>query len=375
MRLEFQEYRARQIVNVHSHVDGPWFWGKYSAHPYVGCRSGCEFCYVRGGRYLGGRDPNTLDTVIRVKTNAVGLLQRELSRLARDVIACGDWQQPAEGQDRLSRGMLEVVYDLGFPLLVIERSPLLTRDLDLLLEINRRTWVGVLYSLSSVDPVLKRAFEPHSPGVERRLQAMRTLAQAGILAGAALMPIIPFVGDDEGHLEDAVRAIKDHGGSFVLAGGLTMAGLQAARTLEAAVRLDPALEVRWRQLYNWVQGAKPSYGPPRAYSARLGLTVRELCGRYGLKDHMPRYITSGPLAVNKCIAERLFLKTYDLELEQADGYRIWAYRRAAWTVDEWPQSIVGLYDARGEAGLRELPGIGKGMAGEIAAWLRQYTTG
>jgi DNA polymerase/3'-5' exonuclease PolX len=81
------------------------------------------------------------------------------------------------------------------------------------------------------------------------------------------------------------------------------------------------------------------------------------------------------LAVNKCIAERLFLKTYDLELEQADGYRIWAYRRAAWTVDEWPQSIVGLYDARGEAGLRELPGIGKGMAGEIAAWLRQYTTG
>jgi len=305
----------------------------------------------------------------------VELLQRELSRLARDVIACGDWQQPAEGHYRLSRGMLEVVYDLGFPLLVIERSPLLTHDLDLLLEINRRTWVGVLYSLSSVDSVLKRAFEPHSPGVERRLQGMRTLAQAGILAGAALMPIIPFVGDDEGHLEDAVRAIKDHGGSFVLAGGLTMAGLQAARTLEAAVRLDPALAVRWRQLYNWVQGAKPSHGPPRAYSARLALTVRELCGRYGLKDHMPRYIASGPLTVNKRIAERLFLKTYDLELEQADGYRIWAHRKAAWTVDEWPRSIVGLYEARGEAGLRELPGIGKGMAGEIAAWLRQYTTG
>jgi len=38
MDLEFQEYRPRKIVNVHRHVDGPWFWGKYSAHPYVGCR-------------------------------------------------------------------------------------------------------------------------------------------------------------------------------------------------------------------------------------------------------------------------------------------------------------------------------------------------
>jgi len=40
---------------------------------------------------------------------------------------------------------------------------------------------------------------------------------------------------------------------------------------------------------------------------------------------MPRYVAPGPLAVNKRIAERLF-KTYDLELKEAQGYRIWAYR-------------------------------------------------
>ena len=71
MKLEFQEYGPRKIVNVHRHVDGPWFWGKYSAHPYVGCRSGCEFCYLRGGRYLGRRDPATFDNLIQVKINAV----------------------------------------------------------------------------------------------------------------------------------------------------------------------------------------------------------------------------------------------------------------------------------------------------------------
>jgi len=34
--LEFREHRARKVVNVHRHVDGPWFWDRYSAHPYVG---------------------------------------------------------------------------------------------------------------------------------------------------------------------------------------------------------------------------------------------------------------------------------------------------------------------------------------------------
>ena len=77
------------------------------------------------------------------------------------------------------------------------------------------------------------------------------------------------------------------------------------------------------------------------------------------------------LTANKRIAERLFLRTYDLELEQAEEHRIWAYRKAAWSVDEWPESIAALYEARAEAGLRELPGIGGSLAREIAGWLRE----
>jgi len=369
MKLEFQEYRPRKIVNVHKHVDGPWFWGKYTAHPYLGCRSGCDFCYLRGSRYLGRRDPESFDTLIQVKINAVELLRAELPRLEHEVISVGDWQQPAEDRYRLSRGMLEVVRDLGFPLFIIERSPLLTRDLDLLVEINRQSWVGVLFSISNLDSGLKGAFEPRSPGLKRRLEAMQKLAGAGVLVGTSMMPVIPCLGDDQRHLDDLVRATRDHGGTCLLAGGLTMDGVQAEWTLAAARRLDPGLEARWRELYRWTPGAKPAYGPPRAYNARLGLLVRELCARHGLLDRMPRYIAPGPSAVNKRVAEQLFLKTYDLELEEAEDYRIWAYRKAAWTVDEWPESIAGIYQARGEAGLRELPGVGKRLAADIASWL------
>ncbi len=369
MKPEFQEYRARKIVNIHRHVDGPWFWDKYTVNPYVGCRSGCEFCYLRGRRYLGGRDPNSFDTLIQVKTNATELLRKELACLDHDVIACGDWQQPAEDRYRLSRGMLEVVCEFGFPLFIVERSPLLLRDLDLLKEINEKAWVGVVFSISAVDHILKRAFEPRSPGVKRRLKAMEQLAKSGILVGTALIPILPFLGDDKPHLEDVVCATKDHGGSFVIAAGLTMEGVQAERTLGAVCKLDPALETRWREFYDWQVEGKPNYGPPRAYNARLGLLIRDLCSRYGLMDRMPRYVAPGPLAINKRLAEHLFLKTYDLELELTEAYRIRTYRKAAWTVDEWPKNIAESYQARGESGLRELPGIGKKLAAEIARWL------
>lgn len=375
MELEYQEYRPRKIVNVHKHVDGPWFWGKYTAHPYVGCRSGCEFCYERGGRYLGRRDPASFDTLIGVKINAVELLKKELPQLADEVISVGDWQQPAESRYRLSRGMLEIVRQHGFPLFIVERSPLLLRDLDLLTEINADSWVGVVFSMSSVDPAVKRIFEPRSPGVKRRLQAMEQLAAAGIQVGASLMPIIPYVCDDETHLDESVRAIKHHGGTFVMAGGLTMDGVQAERTLAAAVRWDPVLEAKWRELYQWPVNGKPSYGPDRRYNARLGLLVREICARHNLLDRMPRYVRPGPLAVNKRVAEKLFLKTYDLELELAAEYRIWAYRKAAWTVDELAESIADIYRARGKAGLVALPNIGKSLAAQIATWLEGWNRG
>ena len=148
-----------------------------------------------------------------------------------------------------------------------------------------------------------------------------------------------------------------------------MSGVQAERTLAAARSHDPACERSWRRLYNWRPGGEPSYTPPRAYSARIGLTVRELCLRYGLADRMPRHIAPGPLAGNKRLAEKLFNICYDLELAQAEESRIWAYRKAAWAVDEWPGDIAGIYRAWGEEGLRSIPGIGRGIAGEIAVLL------
>jgi DNA repair photolyase len=367
MKPSCLEYRARHILNVHKHVDG-WFFDKYSAHPYVGCAFGCEFCYSREDKYLRGRDPADFDRVIQVKTNAPELLRRELARRPADVICCGDWQLPAERDYCLSRRMLEVVCELGFPLFVVERSPLLTRDLDLLVEINRRAWVGVVYSISTLDPAVKRAFEPRSPAVKRRLAAMAQLAQAGILVGTSLMPVFPAVGDDDAHLEEVIVATQEHGGRFVLVGGLTMSGAQAERVWRVVDRCFPQARPTYERLY-----AGRSYGPAAGYNVDLGRRVRALCQKHGLADRMPRWIEPGPRGVNRWVAERLFGRTYDLELEGADERRIWAYRRAAWAVDEFSSSIAELHESQGVAGLLALPGIGQRLAGLMAGWIREWS--
>jgi DNA repair photolyase len=346
--VQARKIRARSIVNVHKHVDGPWFWTKYSARPYIGCRSGCEFCFYRGGVYLGRRNPDDFDEVIDVKENAVELLDKQLAKLPSDVINCGDWQQPIEEREQLSRKMLEVVERHRFPLLVIERSPLLERDIDLL---QRQKWCGVIISLSSVDPKLKRAFEPRSPDVRQRLELLSRLREHGILAGVSLMPILPLCGDDEDHLREAISAAADHGAQFVIGGGLTMNGVQAERTLRAAGTLDEELPRKLQVMY------AGNSSPPKSYTARIGRMVRELCARRGIADRMPRYLGDGPLVGNKRAAEKLFLRAYDLELEEADERRIWAYRKAAWAVDEAAVPV---------ADFRDLPGIGNSIAAFLA---------
>ncbi len=139
-RLRFETYKPRTILNKHKRAD-PWFWARYSAYPYIGCQHGCEFCYCREQKYSPYDDPYDFAYHVRVKENAPELLRGALSRTEVDLVFTGDYQ-PAERKFGISRLMLEVCRELGFPVFVLERSPLVVRDLELLLEINSEGAVG-----------------------------------------------------------------------------------------------------------------------------------------------------------------------------------------------------------------------------------------
>jgi DNA repair photolyase len=363
MAVEYKLYRPRRILNRYKHADH-WFWTRYTAHPYMGCQHGCEYCYWRESKYCPYPDPEDFPRLIKVKINAPELLRKELSKAPVDVIGLGDYQ-PAEFRYRLSRQMLQTCLDLGFPVFILEKSHNVLQDLELIKAINDKARAVVSFSIiatpESPNYGYLRGFEPAVPMPARRFKAMEQLAKAGILTGTCFMPVLPGIYDDDENLDAVVRWTRDHGGTFVLAGGLTLSDDQKTYFLKQLVRICPERIPLYEQLY-----PQSSYGPPWSYWSRLGQKVAELCKKYGISDRMPRPIIRGEkLAANKRIAEHLANKAYRLELAEGQSYRIWAYRKAAWALDDLEQDVCAIYGQMGVKGLESIPSLGKKLAREV----------
>jgi DNA repair photolyase len=372
-RARFVPYRPKTILNKHSRPDH-WFWTRYTAYPYKGCLHGCEFCYCREKKYYPFDDPRDFAYRIEVKESAPDLLRQALSRAPVDVVATGDYQA-VERKFGLSRQMLQVCLDLGFPVSVLERSPFVLRDLDLLKEINERAravmmW-SIIYTPDSAHRSALRQLERLAPPPEKRFAAMEQFARAGILTGTCMMPVLPDLCDTDENLESVVRWTADHGGRFVLAGGLTMADQQRDYFLGVLDERFPDLAARYRVLY-----PVGSYGPARSNWRPVARRLKELCEHYGISDRMPRPIIPGDKrALNKRIVEALAKQVYDMELRGEPQQRVWAYRKAAWAIEDTQQDLGLIYRQMGVKGLEGIENVGPRLAKVVQDLLDERSAG
>jgi len=368
--VNFISYRPKTILNTHRHPDH-WFWSKYTAHAYTGCQHGCVFCYTREEKYSPYDTPDEFSRTIKVKENAPELLRKALSRKPVDLVFTCDYQ-PAERKFGLSRQLLEVCRDLGFPVFILERSPLVTRDLDLLSEINAKAPSVVAFSIISTpdspNHATAKRMENLAPRVESRFAAMKKIADAGILTGACFMPILPGICDDDANLEAVVRWTAEHGGKFILAGGLTLADQQKDYFFRILQAEFPDLVESYQRWY-----PAGSYAAANYNWNRITVRIREICKDYGIKDRVPRPIIPGDkLAANKRVAEQLADTSYDLEIHNQSQNRVWAYRKAAWAVEEFPTDIRLVYQTMGLKGLQGIQDIGDRIGAEIEAILNTF---
>ncbi len=367
-KTTFIPYRPKTILNKHKRPDH-WFWTRYSAYPYIGCQHGCEFCYCREQKYSPYDDPSDFAYIIKVKENAPDLLRRALSRAPVDLVFTGDYQ-PAERKFEVSRRMLEVCRDLGFPVFVLERNPLVLRDIELIKAINERAPSVAAFSIISTpdspnyDKV--RQIEHLAPPPEKRFAAMEEFAKAGILTGICFMPILPGLCDDEANLESVIRWTAEHGGRFVLASGLTLSDQQKNYFFNVLRERFPDLLDSYQRFY-----PPKSYAPADYPWRKIALKIRELCEKYSIRDRIPRPIIPGDKrALNKRIAAALADKTYELELQDTSSYRVWAYRKAAWAVEDLEQDIGLIYRAMGLTGLQSIPNIGPALGRTVEGLLK-----
>ncbi len=362
--VEVKLYTTKKILNEHKRADEGWFWVRYSAYPYKGCSNGCRYCYEWDEKYAPMKDYTLMDKVVMVKENAVERLKKELPRKQKDVVCVGDWQ-PVEAKYGLSRKMLEIVYQLKFPLMIIERAPLLTKDLDILKDISCQTDAYVGYSIVATrDDATRLHFEPRGPSVKGRFSAMKRIAEAGVMIGTLAMPILPYIFDSDEELRLLVRMTRDAGGGFVLFGGLTLWGTCKNVYNEALESYNPDL-ITATEKWDRDKAAKTQW------VRRCHLTIAEECERVGIKHFIKRPVSFYPkdLRRNKEIAGMLFVKARDIQMLGESDYRSMAYTRVGRTVDGLLLDIGSIYREQGRRGLTALDGVGEKIADEIETLL------
>src|SRR5256885_5591534 len=288
--------------------------GFWSITPYIGCAFGCAYCYARyAHRYVMERAATdekmteelgeaysklppwlAFERNIFVKRNAPEVLSRtlrfgsdrHLKLLEGETIVIGtatDPYQPAERRFRVTRGILEVLADHpGLSVTIITKSPLVTRDIDLLSRINRHSDLSIHISLITLDRDLARRIEPRAPTPEARVRALSRLREAGIDAGINCMPVLPGITDNPSDLEALVKRVAEAGATYVAACAVRLQSAARKRYLPFIEQEFPHLAERYHNTYR----NSPHAGAK--YRAGLASFFDRITAKYGVRGWSAR---------------------------------------------------------------------------------------
>lgn len=189
--------------SILSFNDSPDVGFSATLNPYRGCEHGCIYCFARPTHeYLGLSAGLDFESALFAKTDAPKLLRRTLSARSWVPQTIGmsgitDCYQPIERKLGITRQCLEVLEEFRNPVLIVTKNYLITRDIDLLKQLNAYQAVAVFISITTLDKQLARSMEPRASRPDLRLKAVRELSDAGIPVGVLMAPIIPGLTDSE----------------------------------------------------------------------------------------------------------------------------------------------------------------------------------
>jgi DNA repair photolyase len=181
----------------------------YVLNPYLGCAHGCRYCYaVFMRRYSRHHAAAPWGSFVEVKINLLDILRSELRRKKQPgralLASVCDPYQPVEARYRLTRGCLKILQEYGWGIDILTRSPLVTRDLDILKDM---AGVSVGFSIPTDDDRVRRILEPKAPPIGARLRALAQLHAAGLHTWVFVAPMLPM---DPDRLSEALAPHIHH---------------------------------------------------------------------------------------------------------------------------------------------------------------------
>ena len=199
-RTTVQTVRPKTIISYNTSPDIPF---DRSINTVQGCEHGCVYCFARPTHAFHDLSPGLdFETRLFAKPEAAALLARELAAPGYECrpIALGtntDPYQPIERRFRIARACLELLAACRHPVTITTKSDRVLADLDVLQRLGADGLVAVAISVTSLDARIARTLEPRAPHPERRLAAVRRLADAGVPVHVSIAPVVPQITDHE----------------------------------------------------------------------------------------------------------------------------------------------------------------------------------
>jgi DNA repair photolyase len=212
----YEEFTTKKIITK---AWSSQFGNRFTVNCYRGCIHGCTYCFARQyHEYLGYGAGTDFETKIVVKPNAPYLLREELKKTRQnihhlDFSFATDPYLPLEASYQLTRKCLDVCRDFQMPVGIITKSPLVTRDIDIIKRLNN---VTVFFSIPFATIEKSKPFEPYVPIPEVRFRAMKTLADEGIRVGIGIAPVM--LGYNDSDIPQLLEKAKQSGAAKAFMG-------------------------------------------------------------------------------------------------------------------------------------------------------------
>ena len=266
--------------------DSAWFGIDYNMNIYRGCSHGCIYCDSRSDCYH-----NEQFDKIKVKSDALTIIRNDLRRkVKKGVVGTGamsDPYNPIEREMKLSRNALELINAYGFGASIATKSPLVTRDADILRDIKAHSPVLVKITITTCDDSLSKLIEPNAAPSSQRFEAVKALSSEGLFTGILLMPVLPFIEDNLENITSLIRMAKENGARFIYpAFGMTMRQGQREYYYQALDKHFPGLKEKYIHRY----GSRYTCASPNAKA--LWSVFASQCDSQGILYKMQDIIRS-----------------------------------------------------------------------------------
>jgi len=227
------------------------------------------------------------DGDVLVKVNAIELLRKELARKrVKGPIGLGSMNDPFMPLPpgvSLTGQALAVIAEFGFPVHIITKSALVLQELETLQRISQ-VYASISFTITTADDALAAKIEPGSSRPSARFAAMKTLAAHGIQTGVTMMPILPFIEDNEENITAIVEQAAANGASYIIPWmGMTMRDRQRAYYYRQLDALFPGIREKYERTY----GDRYSCDTPNA--PQLYRLFNALCEEYHIATKLPLY--------------------------------------------------------------------------------------